>query len=340
MTRRRAMKRAIATAAAPLVAAPSAAHAEARHGSRSVAALSRRLRSRFATNRGVRLHYEIGGSGPLILFVHGFPAWWGTWREIMAPLVDRFTVAAMDTRGYNLSDKPGGVRNYAPLVLAGDLGAVISHAGYRSATVVGHDWGGVLSWILAFTEPHLVDRLVILNAPHPWSLMRQLAHDPRQRAASAYVRELCQPGALSRPLPAQLGGGAFTAENLAKQLHPVGSPAYRSDVTALRRTSLQAALNYYVAGYPSPPYRDPGSNPPRVKAPTLVIYGREDPHLLVDGLNETWDYIEPSVEIRVIAGVGHWVQLRAPAIVNAAIRDWLAHARHPVALDGGTSALR
>jgi pimeloyl-ACP methyl ester carboxylesterase len=324
MTRRGVMKRAVATAAAPLVAGPSAAQAAARHGSGSVAALDRRLRSRFAANHGVRLHYEIAGSGPLILFVHGFPAWWGTWREIMAPLADSFTVAAMDTRGYNLSDKPVGVGDYEPLILASDLGAVIEHAGYRSATVVGHDWGGALSWILAFAEPRLVDRLVILNAPHPWSLMRQLAHDPRQQAASAYVRELCQPGALSRPLPAQLGGGPFTPENLAKQLHPVGSPAYRSDVAALRRTSLQAAVNYYIAGYPAPPYRDPGSNPPSVKAPTLVIYGREDPHLLVDGLDQTWDYIQPSVEIRVIAGIGHWVQLRAPATVNAAIRDWLA----------------
>jgi pimeloyl-ACP methyl ester carboxylesterase len=324
MTRRGAMKRVVGAAAAPLIVGPTTAQAAEGYASGSVVALDRRLRSRFAANRGVQLHYEIAGSGPLILFVHGFPAWWGTWREIMAPLADRFTVAAMDTRGYNLSDRPVGVGNYAPLILASDLGAVIGHAGYRSATVVGHDWGGALAWILGFAEPHLVDRLVILNVPHPWALRRQLAHNPRQRAASAYVRELCQPGSLSRPLPAQLGGGPFTPENLARQLHPIGSPEYRRDVAALRRTSLQAAVNYYVAGYPAPPYRDPGSPPPPVKAPTLVIYGREDPHLLVDGLDQTWDYVHPSVELQIVAGVGHWVQLRAPETVNAAIGDWLA----------------
>ena len=89
-------------------------------------------------------------------------------------------------------------------------------------------------------------------------------------------------------------------------------------------TSLQAAINYYIAGYPAPPYHGPGADPPPVKAPTLVVYGRDDPHMLVDALDRTWDYIEPSVEIRVIAGIEHWVQLQAPATVNAAIGDWLA----------------
>lgn len=322
ITRRHVLKGAGVAALAPTLYSPESAIARSRGESLSVAALEQRLRSRFAMNGKVRLHYQIGGSGPLILFVHGFPAWWWTWRHIMAPLVDRFTVAAMDTRGYNLSDKPHGANNYTPLLLASDLLAVIDDTGHRSATLIGHDWGGALSWILTSIAPERVDRLVILNMPHPSALARQLATDPRQRHASRYVQDFIRPDALSRPLPAQFGGGAFTAQNLAKQLDPPGSPAYQRDVEALRRTSLQAALNYYVAGYPTPPYRAPQL--PSVQAPTLVLYGREDPFLLVDALDKTWDFVEPSVEIHVIPRSGHWVQFDARETVNHAIGDWLA----------------
>jgi pimeloyl-ACP methyl ester carboxylesterase len=287
----------------PIAYRPETASAARQREPLSVPALERRLQSRFATNGTVRLHYEIAGAGPLILFVHGFPAWWWTWRDVMAPLADRFTVAAMDTRGYNLSDKPLGVENYEPLLLAGDLRAVIEQTGDRSATVVGHDWGGALSWLLAIISPQVVDRLVILNMPHPSELAWQLAHSARQRDASRYVRVFQQPGALSRPLPDQLGGGAFTAENLAKQLNRPSTAAYERDVAALRRTSLQAALNYYVAGYPKPPYAE--LQLPKVKAPTLVIYGRDDPVLLIDGLDRTWDRVEPALDIRVVPDAGH-----------------------------------
>jgi pimeloyl-ACP methyl ester carboxylesterase len=321
---RRAALRGLGSAAGIAALAPGAAIGSERvQRSLSVKALDRRLRSRYARNGRVRLHYEIAGRGPLILFVHGFPGWWWTWRHVMAPLAGRFTVAAMDTRGYNQSDKPAGVANYDPVTLAGDLGAVIKHAGHRSATVVGHDWGGALAWVLGFIQPRLVDRLVILNIPHPWALAHQLAVDPTQRAASRYAREFQRPDALQHPFPEQLGGGPFTAETVARILAPVGSPDYPRHLKAMRRTSLQAALNYYRAGYPAEPYVDPAVDPPKVQAPTLVIYGRDDPVLLVDGLNRTWDFVARSVEIRVIPHAGHFVHNDALPTVNQAIGEWL-----------------
>jgi pimeloyl-ACP methyl ester carboxylesterase len=194
ITRRGALTGAGFAALAPIAYRPQTAVAARRREPLPATALERHLQSRFATNGPVRLHYAIAGSGPLILFVHGFPAWWWTWRDIMAPLVDRFTVAAMDTRGYNLSDKPRGVENYEPLALAGDLRAVIEHTGHRSATVVGHDWGGALSWLLAIISPQVVDRLVILNMPHPSELAWQLASNPRQRGAAGAEPEFARPG--------------------------------------------------------------------------------------------------------------------------------------------------
>jgi epoxide hydrolase 4 len=318
-----------AGAAAGLAAlAPGAVAVGTPPRSLSVTALDRRLKSRYATNGGVRLHYEIAGSGPLILFVHGFPGWWWTWRHQMAPLAGRFTVAAMDTRGYNLSGKPKGLSHYDPITLASDLRAVIEHTGHRSATVVGHDFGGAIAWVLAFTAPKLVDRLIVLNIPHPWALAHQLVVDPAQRKASSYAQEFRRPDALKRPFPAQLGGGPFTAETVAKILAPPSSPDYPRHLAAMRRTSLQAALNYYAAGYPAEPYKELGAAPPKVRAPTLVLFGREDPALLVDTLNRTWDYVAAATELHVIPGAGHFVQRDAPRTVNRAIAEWLA--RTPV----------
>jgi epoxide hydrolase 4 len=279
-----------------------------------LAAFERRLRSRFAANRGVRLHYAIAGKGPLVLFVHGFPGWWWTWRHQMAAVAANHTVAAMDLRGYNLSDQPAGVASYGILDLAADVRAVIAHAGHRRATVVGHDWGGGIAWTLAITAPSVVERLVILNAPHPSALARELYANPRQQRASGYAQNFRRPNAASR----------LTPESVAALLARPGSKEYPRHLAAMRRTNLQSALNYYAANYPAEPYAAPGGALPRVKAPTLVIYGREDPFVLVDVLGGTWDYVDRPLEIDVIPGAGHFVQNDARDRVNDRLAGWLA----------------
>ena len=135
------------------------------------------------------------GTGPLVVMIHGFPDYWYTWRAQMEGLADRFQVVAIDQRGYNLSDKPAGVENYDVRLLVGDVMAVIKHLGQQKAIIVGHDWGGVVAWQLAINAPQVVERLIILNLPHPRGLSRELAHNPEQQKNSAYARRFQTEGA-------------------------------------------------------------------------------------------------------------------------------------------------
>jgi len=138
---------------------------------------------RYAAVNGVRLHYveaepqpaTVKGRARLCLALHGFPEFWYAWRHQIPALAGAgFRVVAPDLRGYNLSDKPAGIAAYRLEALSGDVAGLISHLGERRARVAGHDWGGAVAWHLAIQHPDLVERLAILNAPHPAAYRREL----------------------------------------------------------------------------------------------------------------------------------------------------------------------
>ena len=134
---------------------------------------------------GVKIHYATLGGDRCVVMIHGFPDFWYSWRHQMAALSDTFQVVAIDQRGYNLSDKPKGVENYDMRLLVGDVAAVIRHLGRDKATIVGHDWGGVVAWQFAMNLPQMTENLIILNLPHPNGLLRELRINPiRSRTAS------------------------------------------------------------------------------------------------------------------------------------------------------------
>lgn len=126
----------------------------------------------YVDSNGVKIHYVEKGSGPLVVMIHGFPDFWYTWREQIPELSKHFHVVAIDQRGYNLSDKPEGVENYRLEKLVADVDAVVDHFKAKKAVIVGHDWGGMVAWTYAMQHPDKMDRLVILNLPHPRGLMR------------------------------------------------------------------------------------------------------------------------------------------------------------------------
>ena len=193
---------------------------------------------RYADSDGVRIHYAVAGEGPLVVMIHGFPDYWYSWRHQMDALNDRFRVAAVDQRGYNLSDRPKGVENYAMPLLVQDVAAVIAAEGEEAAIVVGHDWGGAVAWNLAMARPELVDLLVILNLPHPNGLARELMNNPEQQANSQYAMEFKKPDAHKQ----------LTAEALAGWV--ADDSARRRYVEAFERSDFEAMLNYYKANYP------------------------------------------------------------------------------------------
>lgn len=267
---------------------------------------------RFARNGETKIHVATAGEGRLVLFLHGFPDHWLTWHAVMAPFLGSHRMAAMDLRGFNMSDQPLEIGAYDLATLVDDVAAAIEVCGAKSAVIVGHDWGGWLAWQVAMTRPELVDGLAIVNMPHPWAIARELAINPKQEAASAYVRGFQQPGS----------EGAVPLERLGQW---ITDPAfrYRHD-EAFAKTKLGAPLNYYRAHFPAPPYKALDVPPPPVTAPTLIIHGLSDTYALPEGLNGVWDWIDAPATIHTWPGVGHFVQQEQPARLVAALSDFFA----------------
>ena len=265
----------------------------------------------FADSNGVKIHYATMGAGPLVVMIHGFPDFWFTWRKQMAGLADKYQTVAIDQRGYNLSDKPQGVDKYDMRLLTGDVIAVIRHFGKDKAVVVGHDWGGAVAWQLALNAPQFVERLVILNVPHPRGLRRELVHNPEQTAASDYARNFQQESFETQLNAEQLL--AWVKDPDAKQMY----------FDALKRSDLTAMLNYYRRNYPSPPYQEDTSPVMKTKMPVLMLYGLKDPRLLPAALNSTWDWMGEDFTLTTFPNAAHFVQQDAADLVTRTMRAWL-----------------
>ena len=270
-----------------------------------------RVEHGYADNNGVKIHYATIGSGPTVVMIHGFPDFWYGWRYQMEALANEYRIVAIDQRGYNLSDKPEGADNYAMPLLVSDVVAVIRSLGEGKVIIAGHDWGGMVAWQTAINVPEVVERLIILNLPHPRGLMRELSKGEEQAANSQYARNFQQEGAHE----------VFTPEALAGW---VSNPAARAlYIEAFKRSDFEAMLHYYKANYPRPPYTEDTSPLVKVQCPVLVIHGLEDQYLLAGALDRTWEWIDNDLTLVTIPGSGHFVQQDATEIVNHSILAWL-----------------
>ena len=281
----------------------------------------------YATSEGgIKIHYATIGKGPLVVMIHGFPDFWYSWRHQMDALSDKFQVVAIDQRGYNLSDKPPGVENYDMRLLVGDVAAVIKHLGRDKATIVGHDWGGMVAWQFAMNLPQMTENLIVLNLPHPTGLLRELKSNPEQIKNSEYARTFQRQ---SPKDPAVFFGRPMTPETLSGW---VKDPAARKRyVEAFQRSDFDAMLNYYKRNYPATSGADAPAPPPfpKVKAPVLMFHGLNDQALHSDGLSGTWNWVEKDLTLVTIPGAGHFVQQDAAELVTSTMRSWL-EARPPL----------
>ncbi len=277
--------------------------------------LDKRVEHGYADSGGVKIHYaSLGpksGNAPLIVMIHGFPDFWYSWRDQMEALSANYQVVAIDMRGYNLSDKPKGVENYDMSLLVGDVIAVIKHLGRERAIIVGHDWGGAVAWTLAMMRPEVVEKLIILNLPHPRGLRRELANNPQQQRNSQYARNFQQEGFHKN----------LTAEGLARWVKD--EKAREKYIEAFKRSDFEAMLNYYKRNYPREPYTEDTSQVVKVKMPVLMIHGLNDTALLPGALNNTWEWVEKDLTLVTIPGAGHFVQQDASEMVTRTIKMWL-----------------
>lgn len=271
---------------------------------------------------GLRLHVATAGpsDGPLMVLLHGFPEFWYGWRKQIEPLAEAgFRVWAPDQRGYNLSDKPRGIRHYAIEHLAADAVGLIEAAGRERAILVGHDWGGAVVWQAAAQYPQRVSRAVILNVPHPAVMMKHLRTNFRQLLRSWYMFLFQIPwlpehwltfhraAPLARGLRRTSHAGAFIAEDLERYREAWLQPGAMTSMLAWYRAALQL--------------RSPTSGQRRIVPPTLLIWGAQDRFL-------GRELAAPSVELcdqgrlESFKTATHWIQHEEPDKVNALIADF------------------
>jgi pimeloyl-ACP methyl ester carboxylesterase len=271
----------------------------------------------------VELHYREAGNGPLVILLHGFPEFWYSWRHLMPALAEAgYHAIAPDMRGYNLSGKPQGVEAYAIDTLAEDIAALIRHAGERRAHIIGHDWGGAVAWHLAMRHREMVDRLVILNAPHPRAFVRRL-RTPGQLWRSRYMLYFQLP----RLPEALIRRNDFAAIRRILREEPTRAGAF-SDldidryVAALARPwALTSALNYYRAAARVRPTHPPGYSS-RIEAPTLLIWGDRDKHLAPE-LTRNLERWVPTLTVEHLPDASHWVLADAPDDVERLVVNFL-----------------
>lgn len=291
------------------------------------------LRHHYIDFDDVRLHYVEAGDGPLMLFVHGFPEFWYAWQAQLEEFSPDHRTVAVDLRGHNLSGKPADVRAYRPKHLVADLRRLLGHLGGRPAVVVAHDWGGAAAWNLAAAHPECIEKLVIINAPHPVTFARALREDPAQQQASAYMNWLRRPGAAEKLLEndcARLTGMFSQSTADPRWLTPDLLARYREAWTW--PGAMEASLNLYRATPLHPPTpEEPGAaaldfraEDFAVRVPTLVIWGERDTALL-PGLLDGLEALVPRLTVKRIADASHWVIHERPAEVNRLIRAFIGN---------------
>ena len=282
------------------------------------------MRTIFVEANGLRFEVLEQGTGDrLALCLHGFPEHAISWRHQMPVLAGiGFRVWAVNQRGYGRSSRPGRVRDYAIPHLMADVAALVDASGARSTVLIGHDWGAMVAWCFAAGQVRPLERLIIMNVPHPLCFRVALRH-PRQMLRSWYAAFFQVPVLPDRLLAA--GGGRAVRRMFAGlALPPEVMDTYARQIA--EPSAATAMLNWYRAA------RRPGPGMPDltrvIEAPTMVIWGEDDVALDLRCLEGTERYVR-NLAIHRLPGVSHWVQQDAPEAVNQLLRGFLEQPAAP-----------
>jgi pimeloyl-ACP methyl ester carboxylesterase len=263
---------------------------------------------------------EVPPGVPLVVFLHGFPEHWWSWRHQLRAFADAgLWAVAPDMRGFNESDKPEGVGSYDVQLLADDVAGLIRALGRDTAIVVGHDWGAIVAWMFAQRYARMVSRLAILNVPHPSRMIRGFLR-LRQLRKSWYV--------FFFQLPAGIPERAIAKDNWARLRKTFAEDGLAAEdieahVNALRRPgAITAGMSYYRSALRRL-FTGRTPKPERIDCPVLVIWGDGDRHLGKEMAEPPARFV-PNARVEHIPEASHWVQNAAPEKVSALL---LAFAR-------------
>jgi pimeloyl-ACP methyl ester carboxylesterase len=275
---------------------------------------------------GVDLEVSVtneGGPRGLAVLLHGFPELAFSWRhQIPALAAAGYEVWAPNLRGYGRSSKPPKVADYSMDRLLADIAALIDASGRDQVTLVGHDWGAAQAWMFAIRGVRPLERLVIMNVPHPACMRREL-RSVRQLLKSWYMFFFQIPWLPEKLLCARRAkavGESFTKMAVdATRFPDEVTDVYRE--AALRPGAMRSMVNYYRAAFRGA--RAMSSEAlPVIETPTMMVWGLEDTALSKATTDGTDEYVA-DLTIRFLPGVSHWVQQEAPEVVNAMLLAWL-----------------
>jgi epoxide hydrolase 4 len=289
------------------------------------------IQHEFAEVNGVKLHYAFNGKGKMIMFLHGYPEYWEMWKPQLNDFGKNYFAVAPDMRGYNLSSAPSDPKLYTQKILAEDIRQLVEHLGQKKITLVAHDWGGGVAWTFALLFPQYLERLVIINSPHPATLERELRNNPEQRKASSYMlffrsseaekilSENNYSSLLNLAFSDLIKNGVLSEEDIKGYISAWSQPgALTGGLNYYRAASVEALENLEEA-LKKPPF---GDLIPKITVPTLVIWGEKDTALLINNLDGLEKYV-PGVIIKKVPDASHWVVREKPDLVTRYIREFI-----------------
>lgn len=286
--------------------------------------MSETLQHKFADVNGIRLHYAEQGEGDLIILLHGWPEFWYCWRKQIPELAKHYHVVAPDLRGFNESDKPSKVSEYKIETVTKDIVELIEKTGHTKATVIAHDWGGAVGYELGMNYPEKLNKLIIMNSPHPSVMKKQLMTNPKQRKRSSYMflfqipllPELFMKLTLRKTFTKSFRGWAYNKEQFPDDVIEEYVKAFS------KKGAMRGGLNWYRAAFRSWKEDNKKEKKP-VSVQTLIIWGENDKAL---GKELTYDldkYFSAPFEIKYIPKCSHWVQNEYPELVNQYILKFM-----------------
>jgi len=302
------------------------------------------LKEDFVEANGLRFHYVHAGDGPMILFLHGYPSFWYQWKDQLIDFgKDHFAVAP-DLRGYNLTTIPAGTDAYKMKNLVADVQDFATKVGKgKKFVLVGHDWGGLLAWVYAMYHPEMIEKLDIINAPHPMIFEREMRENPVQRWGSNYTFAFNNYDGYK--WDEKLSANDFAGLTQGILGEQIKSGRYTdADVAAWKKAwsvpgALNAGLEYYRANHLNPPFNEThpadkiptswsgkevteGAKSTTIEVPTLVIWGLLDTALQQGNLSDMQKWV-PNVHFKLYPKDTHWVSISKSAEVTQDIRDFV-----------------
>jgi epoxide hydrolase 4 len=273
------------------------------------------------TNR-IRLHVVLAGpkSGIPVILLHGFPEFWYGWRKQLPALVEAgFRVIVPDQRGYNLSDKPKGIKNYRIDELVKDTLGLIDSFGYERVNLVGHNWGAGVAWMLAYQHPNRLQRLGILNVPHPLVFRRFVTRDFEQMRRSWYAFFFQLPWLPEMGMRANDWHGAVRALRGSGKIHTFTN----EDILKYKEAwSQPGAMTAMINWYRGVRYQSKLPKEMQIKVPTLILWGMKDVALTHRMARPSLDHCEDG-KLILFPDSTHWVQHEAAEEVNHYLIEFL-----------------